>query len=116
MQLLDVRIDEHDTWTVVTLSGQLDVATAPGLRQSLQEAQYAGAQRVVVDLSGLEFLDSFGLGVLVGGLRRARLHGGRFVLAGANDRIREILEITSLDTVFQLASDLEAIVGGWDAR
>ncbi len=110
MQLLDVRIDERDTWTVVTLTGQLDVATAPGFRQSLQEAQYVGAQRVVVDLAGVEFLDSFGLGVLVGGLRRARLHGGRLVLAAPNDRIRAILEITSLDEAFQLADDVESVV------
>jgi anti-sigma B factor antagonist len=111
MQLLDVRIDERDAWTVVTLAGQLDVATAPNFRQSLQEAQYVGAQQVVVDLSGVEFLDSFGLGVLVGGLRRARLHGGRLVLAAANDRIRTVLEVTSLDTAFQLADDVEAVVG-----
>lgn len=110
MQLLDVRIDERDTWTVVTLTGQLDVATAPGFRQSLQEAQYVGAQRVVVDLSGVEFLDSFGLGVLVGGLRRARMHGGRLVLAAPSDRIRQILEITSLDTAFHLADSVDVVL------
>ncbi|MGM0618688.1 MAG: STAS domain-containing protein [Actinomycetota bacterium] len=115
MQLLDVRIDERDAWTVVTLTGQLDVATAPGFRQSLQEAQYGGAQRVAVDLSGVEFLDSFGLGVLVGGLRRARLHGGRLVLAAANDRIRAVLEVTSLDTAFELAGDVEVVVAASDA-
>ncbi|TVP66527.1 MAG: anti-sigma factor antagonist [Nitriliruptor sp.] len=110
MRLLDVRIDERDEWTVVTLSGQLDVATAPDLRQALQEAQYAGAHRVVVDLADLQFLDSFGLGVLVGALRRARLHGGRLVLAGANGRIREILEVTGLDRTFQLTDDVAAVV------
>ena len=110
MQLLEVRVDELADWTVVTLSGQLDVATAPDLRQALQEAQYAGADRVVVDLADLQFLDSFGLGVLVGGLRRARLHGGRLVLAGANDRIRQILEVTGLDTTFHLAEDVEVVI------
>ena len=109
MRLLDVRIDERDEWTVVTLAGQLDVATAPDLRQALQEAQYAGAHRVVVDLAELQFLDSLGLGVLVGGLRRARLHGGRLVLAGANDRIRQILEVTGLDRTFQLAGDVAEV-------
>jgi len=109
VRLLDVRIDERDEWTVVTLSGQLDVATAPDLRQALQEAQYAGAHRVVLDLADLQFLDSFGLGVLVGGLRRARLHGGRLVLAAANDRIRQILEVTGLDHTFQLADDVAEV-------
>lgn len=112
MQLLEVQVDEREAWTVVTLAGQLDVATAPSFRQSLQEAQYVGAQRVVLDLVGLEFLDSFGLGVLVGGLRRARLHGGRLVLAGPNERIREILEVTGLDGAFQLAATVGDVVDG----
>jgi len=47
--------------------------------------------------------------VLVGGLRRARLHGGRLVLAGANDRIRQILEVTGLDRTFQLAGDVAEV-------
>ena len=80
MQLLDIDVEERAGWTVIAVSGQLDVATAPEMRQVLKEAQYDDQQHLIVDLAGLEFLDSFGLGVLVGGLRRARMHGGRFVL------------------------------------
>ncbi|MEX2550907.1 MAG: STAS domain-containing protein [Nitriliruptoraceae bacterium] len=112
MKLLDIDVAERAGWTVIVVSGQLDVATAPEMRQVLKEAQYDDRQHLVVDLTGLEFLDSFGLGVLVGALRRARMRGGRFVLAGPNARIREILEVTELDRIFQLAADVATVVDG----
>ena len=111
MELLQVELREQDGWTVLTLVGQLDVATAPDLRQSLQEAQYGGERSVVLDLSGLEFLDSFGLGVLVGGLRRARLREGRLVLAAVGERIHQVLEVTGLTEAFELAGSVEEVLG-----
>ncbi len=110
MQLLELEVAERSGWQVVTASGQLDVATAPRMRELLQQQQYEPARRLVVDLSGLEFLDSFGLGVLVGGLRRARAGGGRLVLAGASARIHHVLEVTGLDAVFELATSVAAVV------
>ena len=110
MQLLDVAVAEQGGWRVVTARGQVDVATAPQLRQVLQEQQYEPARRLVLELSGVEFLDSFGLGVLVGGLRRARTSGGRLVLAGASSRITRVLEVTGLDGVFELADTVTEVV------
>jgi len=112
VRLLDIDVEERAGWTVIAVTGQLDVATAPELRQVLKEAQYDDHQHLIVDLAGLEFLDSFGLGVLVGGLRRARMRGGRFVLAGPSARIREVLQITELDRTFQLTADVAAVLAG----
>ncbi len=109
MELLDIVVDERAGWSVLELVGQLDVATAPELRQALQEAQYGGGARVVVDLTRVEFLDSFGLGVLVGGLKRARLQGGRFVLAGAGPRVQRIFEVTGLDSSFRQVAHVEEL-------
>ena len=67
MDLLKVETRDQGGWRVVTAAGQLDVATAPEFRQSLVEAQYGGETHVVVDLDGIEFMDSMGLGVLVVG-------------------------------------------------
>jgi len=71
----------------------------------------AGSRRTALrpEMVG-DLLLSCVVGVLVGGLRRARLHGGRLVLAAANDRVRQILEITGLDTAFQLADAVEGVV------
>ena len=110
MQLLDVSVTDRPGWTVVTARGQLDVATAPQLRQTLLEQQYGSGRRVALDLSGVEFLDSFGLGVLVGGLRRARSAGGALVLVGASPRITHVLEVTGLDGVFELAASVDEVV------
>lgn len=110
MDLLTVSTSQRDGWTVLALTGQLDVATAPDLRQTLQEVQYAGDGRVVVDLAGVEFLDSFGLGVLIGGVKRARSHGGRLVLAAASQRVMQILELAGLATALPLAPDVETAI------
>lgn len=111
MQLLDVSITDRSGWSVLTARGQLDVATAPQLRQVLQEQQYEPGRRLIVEMSGVEFLDSFGLGVLVGGLRRARSGGGALTLVGASPRIAHVLEVTGLDEVFELAATVDEVVG-----
>ena len=110
MDLLDVDTRELDGWTVVVVRGQLDVATAPRFRQVLVEAQYGGHADVAIDLAGVEFLDSMGLGVLVGALKRARSHDAELVLAGANDRIRHVLELSGVAQVTRMVDRVEDVV------
>ena len=112
MELLTVERRDEGRWAVLRLVGQLDVATAPRLRQALQEAQYGGARHVVLDVGALQFLDSFGLGVLVGGLRRARLNGAQFAVAGAGPRIRDIFTVTGLDAAFRLVAEVGEVTAG----
>lgn len=110
MELLNVTSREVGGFRVLRLTGQLDVATAPQFRQELQEAQYGGATHVVLDLQGLEFLDSFGLGVIIGGVKRARLHGVRFAVAGASGRIRRIFEVTGIEDALHLTATVDEAV------
>lgn len=110
MELLNVTSREVGGWRVLRLTGQLDVATAPQFRQELQEAQYGGATHVVLDLQALEFLDSFGLGVMIGGVKRARLHGVHFAVACASERIRRIFEVTGIDDALRLATTVDEAV------
>ncbi|MEX2324926.1 MAG: anti-sigma factor antagonist [Nitriliruptoraceae bacterium] len=107
MELLRVDRDDRGTDTVVTAAGQLDVATAGKLRQVLMEVQYGGTRQVALDLDSVEFLDSFGLGVIVGGLKRARSHGGDIVLVCSRERIRHVLSITRLDEIVRVAASIE---------
>jgi anti-sigma B factor antagonist len=74
--LVDIERSEAVDSVVVAVRGELDMDSAPSLRGALLEAIGEGpAPRVVVDLEGVDFIDSAGLGVLVGGLKRARAHG-----------------------------------------
>jgi anti-sigma B factor antagonist len=88
--------------TVLEVGGEVDVYTAPKLRERLAELIDAGAGRVVVDLDRVDFLDSTGLGVLVGALKRLRAAGGTFGLVCAKEPLLKIFRITALDQVFPL--------------
>lgn len=110
MDLLSVDVDERDDWTVLTLTGQLDVATAPAARQALVEAQF-GADRVVLDLDGIELLDSFGLAILVGGLKRARSHDRELVVRCTRERLLALLALTRLDEILTVVADLRDLPG-----
>lgn len=93
---------------VITVSGEIDVATAPQLREALHGVIARGEATVVLDLLGVTFLDSTALGVLVGALKRCRELGGELHVVVADPRIVKIFEITGLTSVFSIADSLES--------
>jgi anti-sigma B factor antagonist len=95
-------------YTVLEVGGEVDVYTAPRLRERLIEVIDGGARSVVVDLGRVDFLDSTGLGVLVGALKRLRAVGGTFGLVCAKEPLLKIFRITALDQVFPLYPSVEA--------
>lgn len=99
------------TWTVLPLTGDVDLASAPALRQQLSDLTETSPAFLVVDLSGLEFIDSTGLGVLVGTLRRLRATGGDVRLAAARAGIARVFSVTGLDRVFSLYPTVEDAMG-----
>jgi anti-sigma B factor antagonist len=86
----------------VSVSGEVDLATAPNLKEALAEVVRSGATGVVVDLSNASFIDSTTLGVLMGAVKRLRPAGGELVIACHDPNIRKIFEITLLDRVFRI--------------
>lgn len=96
--------------TVLEVGGEVDVYTAPRLRERLIELIEGGARRVIVDLDRVDFLDSTGLGVLVGALKRLRSVGGTFALVCAREPLLKIFRITALDQVFPLHSTVDVAV------
>lgn len=95
---------------VVTASGEIDVATAPPLRDRLQAMTSSGKATVVVDLLGVTFLDSTALGVLVGALKRCRETGGDLPLVITEPRILKVFEITGLTGVFPIYGSVDDAV------
>jgi anti-sigma B factor antagonist len=104
----EFRIEERldGALPVITVIGEIDVATAPQLRESLHGVITVGRATVALDLLAVTFIDSTALGVLVGGLKRCRELGGELHVVVADPRIRKIFEITGLDKVFPLARTL----------
>jgi anti-sigma B factor antagonist len=99
--------------TVVHVGGEIDVYTAPKLREQLIDLVSSGAYHLIVDMEGVDFLDSTGLGVLVGGLKRVRAHEGTLRLVCTQERILKIFRITGLTKVFPIhASVAEALAAG----
>jgi anti-sigma B factor antagonist len=93
--------------TVLEVGGEVDVYTAPKLREKLVELVGEGLYDVVVDMTKVEFLDSTGLGVLVGGLKRVRSHDGSLSLVCNQERILKIFRITGLTKVFPIYDSLD---------
>lgn len=99
----------RDGTIVVTLAGELDVAGAPIVRQALVDALNDGAPLLVVDLSQLGFIDSTGLGVLVGALKRAHSMDAEFVLANPSRAVSRVFEIAGLDRVMPVESTEDGV-------
>jgi anti-sigma B factor antagonist len=106
----DFHIEQRTDVTppVITVSGEIDVATAPQLRECLHAVIAQGEATIVLDLLGVTFLDSTALGVLVGALKRCRELGGELHVVVADPRIVKIFEITGLTSVFTIADSLES--------
>jgi anti-sigma B factor antagonist len=112
MQLTVEARDVRDGVAVIALGGEVDVYTSPRLKQEMVDLLNKGTTRLVIDLSAVEYLDSTGLGVLIGGLKRAREREGDLRLICDNLRILRIFEITGLTKIFDIyRSEAEALSG-----
>lgn len=95
---------------MVEVSGEVDVYTAPRLREAVVSAIDGGSLRLVVDVDKVEFLDSTGVGVLVGALKKVRSGGGTLDIVCTQPRLLKIFEITGLDKVFGLHATVDDAV------
>lgn len=97
-----VESTERGSWTVFDVKGEVDLDTAPLLKAELAQAVRSGARNIAVNLQGVEFLDSSGLGVLIGTLKRCKEAGGSLALVAPRRPVQKILSITGLDKVFAI--------------
>jgi anti-sigma B factor antagonist len=105
-----VTIHDRGAYTVVEVSGELDVYTAPDLRNALLDVAAAGRTRVVVDLLGVGFMDSTALGVLVGGYKRLRSVGGDLRIVRPAGAPAQALLVTGLHRVLPMYTSVQDAV------
>jgi anti-sigma B factor antagonist len=115
---VDLRLGHRarDGIEVIDVQGEIDMYTAPRLRELLIDLVSKGSYQLVVDLGKVGFLDSTGLGVLVGGLRRVRAHDGSLDLVCTQQRILKILKITGLTEVFGIYETVDQAIAATKGR
>ncbi|WP_404380544.1 anti-sigma factor antagonist [Knoellia locipacati] len=111
---LSVSMTEREDVVIVTVAGEVDVYTAPQLRSVLEERAAADQTRIVVDLQGVGFLDSTGLGVLVGRLKAVRKLGGTLHVVCTDERILRLFAITGLDQVLPVHATVDEALASVD--
>jgi anti-sigma B factor antagonist len=109
---VDLKLDHYnkDGIEIVDVEGEIDVYTAPRLRELLIDLVNNGEYQIVVNMEKVEFLDSTGLGVLVGGLKRVRAHDGSLDLVCTQERILKIFRITGLTKVFGIHDTVDEAI------
>jgi len=100
-------VSERNGWTVVHVEGDIDVYSAPALRTRLNEVTEGGVDRLVVDLAEVGFVDSTGLGSLIGVFKSLRSQQGEMRLAAARPNVVRVIEITGLNKVFASHASVE---------
>jgi len=87
---------------ILDVSGEVDMNTSDELREILMDAAEQDMEKVTVDLSGVDFMDSSGIATLVDGLQTMKKNGGQLVLRNLNENVRSVFEIANLTDVFTI--------------
>ena len=105
---MGLRIEQsvQDGTAVIAVEGEVDLNTSPGLRTVLLKAAAKGKGSLAVDLRGVRYMDSSGVATLIEGLKSVREKGGRFVLLAPSGSVMKVLQLSRLDTVFEIRDAL----------
>lgn len=107
-QTLKISTTQHAAAVIVSLAGEIDLRSSPSLRSELLQLSDRKPARVVINLEGITYVDSSGVGTLVEFKRRSeRGGGGRVVLVGLQPRVRSVFEITKLDQFFTIVGTVD---------
>jgi anti-sigma B factor antagonist len=105
---LKVSTRSHAGHAILSVVGEIDLYTAPRLQAEFTRLLETGPDRVVIDMSGVEFCDSTGMNVLLSALKRMRERGGVLEVAAPRPAVRKILQVTGLDSVFTVHDTIPA--------
>lgn len=98
---------------VISVDGQLIVGNRHELKQKVMDALDVGERKIVIDFTNTGYIDSSGLGALVSLSKKVRDQGGELKLAGLNEDLRTLFELTKLDTLFTIADTPEQALAGF---
>jgi anti-sigma B factor antagonist len=104
---LSININVTEGQTIVSVSGEIDVYTAPKLKEKIFPISEKEEMNLIVDLSGVTYMDSTGLGVIVGVFKSVRKHNGILQLTGLSTRLSKLFRITGLADIMNIKSGVE---------
>ena len=110
-----MNFDTHhldDSTAVIRPEGRLTMVSTAALRSAVADVVDGGHNRIIIDLSTTDFIDSSGLGALVAGLKTARQAGGDLCIARPSEQVRTVLELTNLDRVLRPSASIQGAFGG----
>ena len=115
---MDLKLGHYskDGIEVIDVAGKIDIYTAPRLRELLIDLVSTDRYQLIVNLERVEFLDSTGLGVLVGGLKRVRAHDGSLDLVCTQERLLKLFRITGLAKVFGIHETVDQAIAATKGR
>lgn len=106
---LDIAVTSHDTKTaVINMTGQLSAMSTADLKEAVTAILDGGQNHILLELSGVDFIDSSGLGAVIGGLKAARLVGGDLRLVAPGTQVTMILRLTNLDQILPVYPSVHA--------
>ena len=111
--MTELATEERSGVTVYKVLGRLDLVAAPQLKALVDETVKQGARFGIVDLSGCDFMDSSGLGAVIGGLKAAREAGGDLRLAGPAGQVARAIELMKLDRIFGRYATVDQALDGF---
>jgi anti-sigma B factor antagonist len=108
--VIDLQTERRDDVAVITLDGRLDMVAAQALRNEIDRAVDGGSTKVVLDFAPCSFVDSSGLGAVVGGLKTTRQRGGDLRIACVSGQVGVVLSLTNLDRVLRSHDSVDEAV------
>jgi anti-sigma B factor antagonist len=105
--LFALGVTTVEDWAVVAVVGELELATAPKLRQQIVTLVGDGRTRILIDLQQVDFVDSIGLGILVSALKRVRGRDGQLVITGPKPRVRVLFDLVRLPEIIDVYDTLD---------
>ncbi len=102
-----IKSDEENSVAVIRVEGEIDMFTSPNLRDKLLPYFEKNVNGIIVDLSGVSFMDSSGIATLVEGLQWSKKNNKKFVLTGLGKTVYNALSLTKLENVFSIKDDLD---------
>lgn len=110
---MEITEQKPEGFVVLAPQGRFDMVSAPSVKARIDELAKGGEARIVVDLHGVGFMDSSGLGALIGGLKTARQAGGDVRIANPGEQVRAVLRLTNLDRILAPYDTVDEASRGW---